>query len=528
MVFVHGAANGRLGGPCHLDVDVVVVVVTVAVVDILPVLVARRGIVVNMGLATGIQRWVAEQNVSATGPIDGCIADEGLPLSIHDLEGYLGVTGSTVQPPIGNDEETNLARVEAMKGDRVSLSQAAGVAPDDLTANRLTIGAFDVIAVAVEVRGITALIRDGQAVFDPVFHQHGHIVFHIDHEAARVEAAWHRVTIVVGGDQQLGEVQREILVAQQLAVISILAWMIDRPRQGEDIPTIAGHHQREYRHATRCRCQGARAAIVRDLDGIDQRLLTRSQGQCLQIAQCLRVGTQLEATAPISPEVDQRIQCPRVANQLMGLRRQVAGLGVTDIRQGILVHQASDDRTLTLDQFRTVVVDQNAQTAACRGAVTVGDGVVEQIEDVVLVAFTQGRRGMVQRSEELELISTGQQVGDQHLEHHRLSGKGGQEETVGADLIGQRYTTRRDTQIRQTGSRPGEGARPVRPEAVAQNSGDQRRLAIQIVHSAHDAVRQAILVHRIGGCATRGNAIYRRHGIVGSDGFTLRKLRSTG
>ena len=83
----------------------------------------------------------------------------------------------------------------------------------------------------------------------------------------------------------------------------------------------------------------------------------------------------------------------------MGLRGQVAGFGVTDTDQGILMHQASDDRRLTFafDQLGTVIVDHDAQVAGRRGAVAVRDGVGEGKEEIVLVATSGQRRLVIQR-----------------------------------------------------------------------------------------------------------------------------------
>ena len=55
----------RLDRPGGLDIDIVVVVIAVAV-DILPVLVSGRGVVLHMGLACGVERRVVEEHISAT------------------------------------------------------------------------------------------------------------------------------------------------------------------------------------------------------------------------------------------------------------------------------------------------------------------------------------------------------------------------------------------------------------------------------------------------------------------------------
>ena len=230
---------------------------------------------------------------------------------------------------------------------------------------------------------------------------HRHVVFHVDDEATRCKAADYRIAVAVDGDQQTGEVESEPGITEGLAVIAILARMIQRALQREQEAAVRIDHQREHRVAASGSGQGG--AIGRNRIG--QRNPSRGQPLTDQGIQGRGTAIEGETAAAVGTEIDQGIQCARCACQGCALRCafEVA------IAQRILVNQTCDHWPLVRHTglLRRIVVDPQGQAAGSRIADAIGDDVVEQKEQVVLVAAARRRGRMIERGENAELIGTG-------------------------------------------------------------------------------------------------------------------------
>ena len=83
-------------------------------------------------------------------------------------------------------------------------------------------------------------------------HQLRHIVLYVDDEqSGSIERHIQRVTIAVGGGDQLGEIDAKPAFRRpQLIVVTILNRMIDGPLQFEAEVAVGLHHQLKYRIAS--------------------------------------------------------------------------------------------------------------------------------------------------------------------------------------------------------------------------------------------------------------------------------------
>ena len=151
-----GLVHLQRHAPGHVGIDVVVVIIR-SVGEILPILVAWFGVVLQVRAAR-VELGAIEQHVGTASTGQWHASQQGLPVAISVLlEGQFGaIAERDVGRTIGDDEETHLTRVEPIQIEGGSRRLRFHISPDHLAHGWIALGISRVIAVAVVIAGIAA------------------------------------------------------------------------------------------------------------------------------------------------------------------------------------------------------------------------------------------------------------------------------------------------------------------------------------------------------------------------------------